>query len=320
MSNEVVEFRGVENLVYAEVLKDTVDEFLCGEVKKLAGVAEVNRTTENSSETHYYDNNGAIVVESVGADTVTCSVSAIPMKTVAEITGQYWDEELGVLVEGERQSKYFALGYKASDTSGADVYVWRLKGKFSIPDSTHSTKTAGTEANGQEITYTGISTTYKLQKTGRVAKSTVVKTSESSADVFDFFDNVKTLDDLRGKMPADIVTTMNPLKNVLGKRAEMLVGNDVRIMADGTVLGTIKNVTNYTGFSGKTEEQNGHFFPFLLNKKGSTMSIKGGTTPKENIPYDPEIVLKVDKSKKFTIEVDGQFVVELKFDQATLEV
>lgn len=318
--NDIVEYRGVENLVYAELLKDDFAEYKTGAVKKLAGVAELSRTTENSSETHYYDNAPAIVIDSVGADTVTCSVSAIPMEVLADITGQYFDAELGVFVEGQREAKYYALGYKTQTTDGADVYVWRHKGKFSIPDSTHTTKTNGTEANGQEVVYTGIATTHVFQKTGKVAKAINVNTKVSTADVIGFFDEVKTIDTLVAKMPTDVIEMMKASANLLGKRVGELVGNDVRVLADGTVLGTIKMVENYTGFSGDKSEQSGHFFPFLLNKKGTTMSIKGGTTPRENIPYDPEIVLKVDKTKKFTIEVDGQFVVELKFDQATFEV
>lgn len=197
MAGEIVEYRGVENLVYAEVTKDDDTAYETGEVKKLAGVAELSRTTENGSETHYYDNAPAIVIDSVGADTVTCSVSAIPLQVLAEITGQTWNEELGVFVEGDRQGKYFALGYKTQKTNGEEVYVWRHKGKFSIPDSTHTTKTNGTEANGQEVTFTGIATTFKFAKTGKVAKAINVDVSLNKVDVSTFFESVQTIDTLK---------------------------------------------------------------------------------------------------------------------------
>lgn len=196
---EIWEWRGVENLVAAEVIKDDKESFECGEVFDIAGIAELGRTTENSSETKYYDNVPALVIDSVGADTVTCSVSGIPLDVLAKITGQTYDEDLGVLVEGEREAKYFALGYKTKKTNGADMYIWRYKGKFSIPDSQHSTQTAGTESNGQELVFTGISTTHKFTKTGKSAKAINVDVALDKADVSTFFDSVTTIDTLVAK-------------------------------------------------------------------------------------------------------------------------
>lgn len=198
--NEIVEWRGIKNVVYAKVTKDDENAFETGEVKKLAGVAELSRTTENSSETKYYDDIPAIVVDSTGADTVTCSMSAIPLEVLAEITGQDYDNDLGVFVEGERQADYFALGYETSKTNGDVVYVWRLKGKFSIPDSTHATKTAGTESNGQEVVYTGINTTHKFTKTGKTARAINVDVSKDKVNVTDFFTSVQTIDTLTAKV------------------------------------------------------------------------------------------------------------------------
>lgn len=196
---EIFEYRGVEGLVYAEVTADDDEGYTTGTVKQLAGVAEIGRTTETSSEPHYYDNVPAVVVSSTGSDEVTCTVSAIPLEVLAEITGQQYDSNLGVLIEGERETKYFALGYKAKKTNGKEVYVWRYKGQFSIPDSTHATEDDGTDANGQEITYTGISTTHKFTKTGKRAKAMNVDLEADKANVSTFFDTVTTPDTLTAK-------------------------------------------------------------------------------------------------------------------------
>lgn len=200
--SEIYEYRGVEGLVAAIVTKDDASEYTTGEVFEIAGVAEIGRTTENSSETHYYDNMPAIVINSTGADTVTCSVSAIPLDVLAKITGQVWDETKGVFVEGQRDAKYFALGYKTKKTNGEEVYVWRYKGQFSIPDSTHTTENDGTDANGQEIVFTGISTTHKFTSLGnKPAKAINVDVALGKADVSKFFDTVTTPDDLEAAEP-----------------------------------------------------------------------------------------------------------------------
>lgn len=196
---EIYEYRGVEGLVAAEVTKDDAEGYTTGEVFEIAGVAEIGRTTENSSETHYYDNIPAVVISSVGADTVTCSVSAIPLDVLAKITGQTYDATLGTLIEGKRDVKYFALGYKTKKTNGNEVYVWRFKGQFSIPDATFTTENDGTDANGQEIVFTGISTTHKFTKTGEPAKAINVDLEKDLADVSTFFDSVTTIDTLTVK-------------------------------------------------------------------------------------------------------------------------
>lgn len=194
---EITEWRGIEGLVFAEVTEDTAEAYTTGEVKPLAGVAELSRTTESSSEAHYYDNIPAVVVGSTGSDEVTISVSAIPMEILAEITGQVYDEASGAYIEGERATKYFAIGYITKKVNGDLVYVWRYKGTFGIPDSTHATENDGTDANGDEITFTGISTTHVFAKTGKRAKAINVDVAAGKADVSTFFDTVTTPDTLQ---------------------------------------------------------------------------------------------------------------------------
>ena len=197
--SEIFEYRGIEGLVYAELLTDTAEELTYGEVKPLCGVATLSRTTESSSEAHYYDNIPAVVIASTGADEVAIGVSAVPFDVLADITGQHYDETLGAFVEGERESKYFAIGYKTAKTNGDEVYVWRYKGTFGIPDSEHNTQDDGTEATGQELTFTGINTTHKFVKTGKTAKALNVDLGKELADVSTFFETVTTIDDLKAK-------------------------------------------------------------------------------------------------------------------------
>ena len=63
-------------------------------------------------------------------------------------------------------------------------------------------------------------------------------------------------------------------QRLLGKRVSSLVGNDLKVLADGSVVGTIKKVTGYTQFSSNKEEQSGYYFPFKLTKTGTTMTLK----------------------------------------------
>lgn len=191
---KIYEYRGVEGLVYAPVTADTSEAITFGAVKDLAGVAEISKTTDSTDEAHYYDNIPAIVVSSTGSDEITISTSAIPLDVLADITGQYYDTTTGMFVEQERTPKYFAIGYKTKTTDGVDMLVWRLKGRFNIPDQTNATENDGTDANGQEITFTGINTIHKFTKTSASAKGITVDTSVNAVDEDDFFETVQTPD------------------------------------------------------------------------------------------------------------------------------
>lgn len=209
--NEIVEYRGVEGLVAAEVLTDDANGYTTDTPFAIAGVAEISRATDSSSEAHYYDNIPAVVVSSTAADEVKINASAIPFDVFAKITGQNYDAATGSLIEGPRDVKYFAIGYKTKKTNGDEVYVWRYKGTFNVPDTTNTTENDSTDANGQELTYTGISTTHKFTKTGKGAKALNVDLGKDLADVSTFFDEVTTPDTLQPKTPATTYSITNTL-------------------------------------------------------------------------------------------------------------
>ena len=222
---KIYEYRGVEGLVYAPIVADTKETFQTGTVKELAGVAEISKSTSSSSEPHYYDNLPAVVVDSTGADTITINTSAIPYDVLADITGQFYDAQTGAYVEKERTPKYFAIGYKTQTTDGVDMFVWRLKGTFNIPDEDNKTKNDSTDANGQELTFTGISTVHKFTNIGnKSAKAITVNTSVNPVSETDYFGSVQTPDTVT---PAVVV----PSVSVVPSRAVIDAGSSATLQA-----------------------------------------------------------------------------------------
>ena len=209
MSKTIEEYRGIRDLKAAVLLSDTTAGLNYDTVFDIAGVATLTKATENSSEAHYYDNIAAIVIDGVGADTVTCDCSAIPLDVLAKLTGQYYDEATNTLVDGNATRPYLAIGYITQDTAGNEIFVWRHKVKCAIPDDTHNTVNSGTDANGQQLVFTGVNTIHKFSKTGKTAKAVNHKnTGLISED--NFFATPQTIDTLSALAPTVTGLTLSP--------------------------------------------------------------------------------------------------------------
>lgn len=121
-------------------------------------------------------------------------------------------------------------------------------------------------------------------------------------------------------MGSDTLTLFPSGQTLLGKQVSDLVGDDLKVYADGSVSGTFHYVSNYTEFSSEPEEQSGYYFPFHLTKTGSKMTFKkNGVPTKQNIPFDPDIIFRVSKDDTFEVVVDSSSLVKFSFAGATFE-
>lgn len=217
-TQQVFEFRGVDSLYIAEVTQDDSEGYTTATPIYLSPVAEVSKATESNSEAHYYDNKAMIVVNSESADTISITMAPPVLAKLAKITGKSFDETTGMMVDSERQNKYFALMYRTKGTDGAYRYVSRLKGTFNIPEDTHNTEDDGTETTNTSIEYTGIYTEYEFNKgvyngsswSKGSAKGIVVDSRYGLADVSNFFSQVQTPDTITTNPVAVTGVTVAP--------------------------------------------------------------------------------------------------------------
>ena len=199
---KTVEFRGCDNLVVAEITKDDMTGYTVGAVTSLAPVGEIAKTTENNSETHYYDNTGMIVIRAEGSDEITLTVPALALSQLSIVTGKTVDPVTGAYIDNEGVEKYYALGYRLKLTDGTYRYVWRLRGMFSnIPDETSSTESDSVDTNNQSVVFTGSNTIYEFANGGGTgvkgrARAIVIDEHDGLADVTNFFSTVVTPDTL----------------------------------------------------------------------------------------------------------------------------
>ena len=200
-TQQIFEFRGVDKFYFAEVTKDDSTGYVCGTPVHIP-VQEVGKTTDSSSEAHYYDNKAMIVVNSESADTITLTLAPPALEQLAALIGKSFDATTGMLVDSPRQNKYYAIMYRTKGTDGGYRYVSRLKGQFNIPEETYVTEDDGTDTNNTQIEFTGIYTEHEFTKgiyngsTWEAAgvKGIVVDARYGLADVSNFFDQIQTPD------------------------------------------------------------------------------------------------------------------------------
>lgn len=200
MAKKYVQSRGCDNLVYAKLLTDTVDELTYGEVKDLAGVKSVATEKAQSSETVFVDNISGFSVNSAIETTRTFEITNIGNEELADITGQYYEKESDLIVNSsDAIPPYIAVGYRVSDTDGSNKLVWAYKCKAQAPSENSSTIDNGTESQGQTLTIACVQTLHKFAKTGKGAVDSAIPEVNAKYDTSTFFDEVTTPDTLKAK-------------------------------------------------------------------------------------------------------------------------
>ena len=207
LTQQVFEYRGVDDLYVAKVLQDTAESYICSEPIRLAPVAEVGKTVDSPSEAHYYDNKPLIVIRGEGDDQIQIIIAPPELQRLAFVTGKSFDEDTGMMVDSEPSNDYYALLYRCKGNDGKYRYVARNKGTFSIPAETYHTENNGTDANNVTITYTGIYTSHEFNK-GKFdeasqtwvkgsAKGIVVDERYNKAALANFFNAIQTPDTIQ---------------------------------------------------------------------------------------------------------------------------
>lgn len=210
-AQQIFEFRGVDNFYFAEVTKDDNSGYACSTPIHIP-VQEVGKTTDSSSEAHYYDNKAMIVVNSESADTISLILAPPALDKLAAMIGKSFDATTGMMVDSPRQNKYYAIMYRTKGTDGGYRYVSRLKGQFNIPEETNHTEDDGTDTNNTTIEFTGIYTEHEFTKgkyTGSGwekagAKGIVVDARYGLVDFSNFFSQVQTPDTVQASNPPSV--------------------------------------------------------------------------------------------------------------------
>lgn len=110
-----------------------------------------------------------------------------------------------------------------------------------------------------------------------------------------------------------------------GVDVNTIMGKDVKVTwagIDGTVVGTFPYKNEFTEFSNKADEKKGHYFAFEIDEAYADKPITV-TGTKATTAVDRKWVLRIDgvvaEKKPFTVAVDGNTIMTLDFNKATLK-
>ncbi len=125
-----------------------------------------------------------------------------------------------------------------------------------------------------------------------------------------------------GIIGSDTLTIPVQSQTLLGKTVSALISADTAVLADGTVVGTLKYVNDYTEYDpGNANMQKGNFFPVKLTKSGTTLKTNvSGTEKEQAFPDDNTLVIRIPSEKTTVkISVDDSEITTLNFKAAILK-
>lgn len=251
-NTQYFEYRGVDQFHIALVTQDDKNGYETDTPVYFQPVQEIGKSTDSSSEAHYYDNKALIVVNSESADTISITMTVPTLAQLAQLTGKSFDPTTGMYVDGERNNNYYAISYRTKGTDGKYRYVSRLKGTFNIPEETVQTEDDGTDTTNVQVTFTGVYTNYEFNK-GKYengewvkgsAKGIVVDERYNLVDFSTFFDAVQTPDTVQASA-SNTFSITNTLSHVTDSNAATSVTSGATYLAALTAETgyTISNVT-----------------------------------------------------------------------------
>lgn len=250
MASEYGELVNLDNLHYAKVLLDNSDTYQAGTNKYLAPAAEMKKEAKVDTATRYYDGKPMFSSISEAATDVTLTVSGVPSKLAAELTGKPYDATRGIMIDtgDAANTPDEALSARAALGDGGYRFYQFLKGKFSIGAETAHTKEDKVTANTVDLTYTGLVTVHEFTMpdgTKKGAKGVQADTTDAAfAGSEAWFAQVQTPDTLGA--PDALAMTSNPANNATGVetsvRPALTFSNSISehavtlIGADGTLV------------------------------------------------------------------------------------
>lgn len=255
MSSQYGELVGFDQAHYAKVVEDSLDQYLTGANEYLAPGGEIKHEAKTDTATRYYDNKPMFNNITEAATDVTVTVSGVPMKLAAELTGKPYDATRGILLDTGDASNtpYCAFSGRMSLGDGGFRYFQYLKGNFAVGTQTAKTKEDKTTVNTVDLTYTALATVHEFplsDGTTNSLKGLFADTTDPAFTAGDhWLDQVQTPSTIGA--PGALTMTSTPANNATGVAAAVApaltfsnaIAEDAvtLLKSDGSLVATTKS-------------------------------------------------------------------------------
>lgn len=219
MSSEYGEFINIDNLHYAQIV-DTLAAYTPGANKYLAPAGEISHEPSVNMKTRYYDGVPMFTSNTEGETKVAITVSGVPSKLAAELTGKYYDPTKGIVIDTGDASKapWCAFSGRMELGDGGFKHFQYLKGKFSLGKASAKSKTDDIDAQTYELTYTAVTTVHTWSVNGeqKGVKAVQGDTTDPAFNATNWFNQVQTPDTVGTVIAAIALSSSNPTANATG--------------------------------------------------------------------------------------------------------
>lgn len=254
MPSEYGEFINIDQLHYA-IIADLISAYTPGVNAYLAPAGEISHEPNVNMKTRYYDGIAMFTTNTEGETKVVITVSGVPMKLAAILTGKYYDTEKGVLIDtGEAgNAPWCALSGRMELGDGGYKYFQYLKGKFALGKTSAKSKTDDIDAQTTELTYTAVATIYQFSVNGQQkgVKAVQGDTTDPAFNSTHWFEQVQTpltvgtaiLEiALSSTVPADAATGVDKTSGIVLTFNNAIEDEKITVInsTDGTVVSVTK--------------------------------------------------------------------------------
>jgi len=279
MNDNYGEFVGVDNLYFAKVIDDSLNNFILEAPRYLAPVGEASGQAKENKSTSSYDNKMRYMYFSEGETDVNLTVSNIPAYLLAEINGKAYSTAAGRMYDsGEPKKPYYALGFRYEIGEGQYRYQWFLKGTFSAGTEAAKSRGENVDIKPYQFVYSAIPTIhiFEYQDSEGVTKQTPIKrvvgdTTDAAFNPTGWFAQVQTPDtegapdaiELSSIVPADnaadvavdaniVITFNNPIKSNNIIIVDTSAGSILTTSKSWDTSRTILTIAHATAFNNST--------------------------------------------------------------------
>jgi len=148
-------------LFLAKVLTDAAAGATYDTPFEVPGVTEIGITRNNSNQSIYADDIAYETVQQQGDIDIAVSLAGLSAEKRAEVTGGSYSSSTGAVeYDGSVVPEQYALGYRRQKANGEYRFHWFMKGSFTRPDSTATTKSGSVSPQAMQYSYRALNRIY----------------------------------------------------------------------------------------------------------------------------------------------------------------